>query len=97
MDSYESYTVELSVNSREERLLFLSDSYFPGWKAYVNGKKTPIHRANYLFRAIVIEPGKHKVRFEYDPFSFKLGLVITLLSILICGITFFKYRIRENI
>ncbi|MBT5632152.1 MAG: YfhO family protein [Nitrospina sp.] len=97
MDSYKSNTLELSVNSREERLLFLSDSYFPGWKAYVNGKKTPIHRANYLFRAIVIEPGKHKVRFEYDPFSFKLGLVITLLSILICGITFFKYRIRENI
>lgn len=97
IDSYESNTVELTVQSQERSLLFLSDSYFPGWKAYVNEKPTSIYRANYLFRAIVIEPGKQKVRFEYDPLSFKLGWVITLITILICGLYLFKYNIKENI
>ncbi|MBT3184008.1 MAG: YfhO family protein [Nitrospina sp.] len=97
VDSYESNTVELSVNSRERSLLFLSDSYYPGWKAYVDGEEVEILRANYVFRAVVIEQGEHRVRFEYDPLSFKLGLAITLLTILICGVTLFKYKIEENV
>jgi len=94
IDSYKSNTVELSVRIQEKQFLFLSDSYYPGWKAYVDGKETKIFRANYLFRAIIVEPGKHQIRFEYDPLSFKVGLAITLLTILICGV--YIYRIKRN-
>ncbi len=82
--SYKSNTVDLAVNSSIRQFLFLSDSYYPGWKAYVDGEEREIHRANYLFRAVIIEPGEHRVRFEYDPFSFKLGLAISVTTILIC-------------
>jgi hypothetical protein len=90
--AYESNSVELSVNSSERRLLFLSDSYYPGWKATINGKNTEILRANYLFRAIIVEPGENEVIFEYDPLSFKLGLIISTITVLICGIYFWRKR-----
>lgn len=92
IDSYESNNVELSIQTEERQLLFLSDSFYPGWKAYVDGMEKEIYRANYMFRAIVMEPGDHKVRFVYDPLSFKLGLAITLLTIVVCAIYFFKFR-----
>jgi hypothetical protein len=88
--SYKSNTVELTVKSKKRQLLFLGDSYYPGWKAFVDGDEVEILRSNYLFRAIVIEPGTHEIQFDYDPFSFKLGLTITSLTILICLIYFLK-------
>lgn len=93
IDSYKSNTVDLTVHSESRQFLFLSDSYYPGWKAYVDGEETEILRANYLFRAILVEPGEHQVRFEYDPLSFKLGMAITFLTFLVCGAYFLKIRV----
>jgi hypothetical protein len=86
IDSYKSNTVDLTVNSKNRQFLFLSDSYYPGWKSYVDGKEVEIFRANYLFRAIIIEAGEHQVRFKYDPLSFKLGLAISLTTVLSFGV-----------
>ena len=61
--------------------LFLSDSYYPGWKAYVDGRETKIYRANFMFRAVALDRGAHKIEFVYDPLSFKLGMVISIFTI----------------
>ncbi|MBU0567008.1 YfhO family protein, partial [bacterium] len=63
--------------------LFLSDTYYPGWKAYVDGIETRIFRANYTFRAIQIKEGKRRVEFIYRPKSFTIGLIGTGLTILL--------------
>jgi hypothetical protein len=97
INSYKSNTIELSVHSKQRQFLFMSDSYYPGWKVYINDKPAEILRANYLFRAVVVEPGKSRVRFEYDPLSFKLGLAISLLTILLCGIYFFKTKRNKRL
>lgn len=97
INSYKSNTVDLRVNSKIRQFLFLSDSYYPGWKAYVDGEEREIYRANYLFRAVIIEPGKHSVRFVYDPLSFKLGLAISVTTILICGGYFLRRKNRKKL
>jgi hypothetical protein len=76
--------LQLLVNSTEDNLLVLSDTYYPGWKAFVNGKETKIYRADYIFRAIPLNAGTHRLEFVYDPMSFKLGAGVTLLGILGC-------------
>jgi hypothetical protein len=76
--------VELLAQSAEDSLLVLSDTYYPGWKAFVDGKKTKIYRADYNFRAISLTPGAHRVEFVYDPISFKLGAGVTILGIFGC-------------
>ena len=68
----------------ENGLLVLSDTYYQGWKAFVDGKGTKIYRADYAFRAIPLNAGTHRVEFVYDSMSFKLGAGVTLLGILGC-------------
>jgi hypothetical protein len=68
----------------EDSLLVLSDTYYPGWKAFVDGKETKIYRADYTFRAVPLNAGTHRVKFVYDPVSFKLGAGVTVLGILAC-------------
>ena len=74
----------LQVMAAENGLLVLSDTYYPGWKAFVDGKRTKIYRADYTFRAIPLNAGTHRLEFVYDPMSFKLGAGVTLLGILGC-------------
>ncbi|MDO8658891.1 MAG: YfhO family protein [Candidatus Levybacteria bacterium] len=79
--SYFPNEIKFGTESTGNRLLFLSDTYYPGWKAYVDGKETEIYRANYAFKAIAVSSGKHIVKFKYDPLSFKFGYVVSLMSI----------------
>ncbi|HTL70514.1 MAG TPA: YfhO family protein [Candidatus Eisenbacteria bacterium] len=64
--------------------LFFSDTWYPGWKAAVDGLPVRIYRANYAFRALCLEPGRHRVVWEYDPPLFKAGIGISLLTLAFC-------------
>jgi uncharacterized membrane protein YfhO len=64
----------------------LTDSWYPGWVAFVDGKETPIHRADYIFRAVPLTPGEHSVVFEYRPMSLLWGAIISGLSVIACGV-----------
>src|SRR3989338_5969219 len=83
--SYKPQEVIIKTNSSQTKLLFLSDNYYPGWKATVNGEETEILRANYTFRAVPLVPGEHLVRFYYDSEVFKAGLFISLASLAVLG------------
>ena len=74
----------LTVEAQEKAFLVLNDTYFPGWQAFVDAKRTKIYRADYTFRAIPLNAGTHRLEFVYDPMSFKLGAGVTLLGILGC-------------
>lgn len=63
--------------------LILADTYYPGWKAYVDGKERKIYKANYILRAVYLEPGRHRIEFVYFPRSFKVGLGISLFTALL--------------
>jgi len=76
--------IEIKVNTEKSGLLFLSDNYYPGWKAKIDGKTTKIYRANYTFRAIEVPAGSHNVDFIYRPKSFKIGATLSLISLLVC-------------
>lgn len=78
---YEPSYVEIETETSAPRFLVLSDTYYPGWKAFVDGKPSKIYKADYTLRAVYLEPGKHIVKFTYDPFSFKIGSIITLATI----------------
>lgn len=79
--SYEPNMIKLEIETDQNGLLFLSDTHYPGWKAYIDGKETKLLRANYAFRAIPVAAGKHTVKFSYQPGSFKWGAGISMLSL----------------
>lgn len=80
---YRPNKIVININAKNNNLLFLSDSYFPGWKAYLDSEETKIYRANYNFRAVPVSAGNHRLIFSYEPSSFQLGLKISLITWLI--------------
>jgi hypothetical protein len=68
--------------------LFLADTWYPGWRATVDGVPVRILRANYTFRAIPLEAGEHTVTFVYRPASVRWGALVSLASLvsLILGV-----------
>jgi len=85
----------IKVNHSGDGLLFVSDSFYPGWKAFIDGKETPIYRADFTFRAVFVPKGKHTVRFIYAPQSFKIGVIIALIASIVSG-TFFVYETKRR-
>lgn len=75
---YQPEKVVIQAELNQGGFLVLSDSWYPGWKVFVNGKKGKILRANYIMRAVQLSNGRHLVEFIYDPPSFKVGLFISL-------------------
>lgn len=90
---YTPNKVIVTTQSNKDALLFLSDTYFPGWHAYVDGKETKIYRADYTFRAVVVPSGQHIVVFSYWPNSFVYGIVGFIGGMcLLVGIYFFQKK-----
>jgi hypothetical protein len=76
-----------SNNSRNGLAVF-SDIWYPyGWEAYVDGKQTPIIRANYVLRAIKVPAGAHKIEFHFRPSSFKTGDTIAMITSILLILT----------
>ena len=89
---YDNRVVTIQTSANDQGILVLADSYYPGWKAYVDGVEKPILRANHFFRAVALPDGDHVVEFKYDPMSFKIGAWISGLTIIsILAITLFVY------
>ncbi len=78
---YENQTVIVQASLNSPGVLVLADSYYPGWKAYVDGREEEILRANLFFRAVPLPEGEHMVEFRYEPLSFKIGLIISFITL----------------
>jgi uncharacterized membrane protein YfhO len=68
--SYQSQDVQIEASLDRSGILVLNDTADPGWTATVDGKAAKWFDANYLFRGVLLAPGKHAVRFRYQPKSF---------------------------
>src|SRR3989344_2642887 len=80
--SYAPSIVQMKTNSPEAKFLILTDNYYNGWKAKVDGEKAKIFKASSTFRAVEIGSGKHQVEFYYDSDILKLGAFFSLVGIL---------------
>jgi hypothetical protein len=79
--------VTVSVNALKPGRLVLLDTYYPGWKATVDGRSAHIEAADAAFRSVAVAAGRHTVRFSYRPASVLWGGIVSLLAlaaILIC-------------
>jgi hypothetical protein len=75
--------IRVSASPAAERYLVLSDSWYPGWVATVDGSEVPIERANLLFRAVRLPPGEHLIEFRYAPRSVGIGVLVSAGSIVV--------------
>lgn len=79
--SYGADRVEITADMQNPGFLVLSDTYYPGWIAYVDGKETEIFVSDYIFRSVFLDKGVHNITFVYRPLSFKIGLLVGLIAL----------------
>jgi hypothetical protein len=72
--------IEIDATISTPAYLVLSEVYYPGWQAQVNGRPARIFPANFSFRAVYLEPGQHHVRMFFLPTSWIVGLTISILT-----------------
>jgi len=81
--SYRLNDVTVEVETPGPVLLRLADLWYPDWTARVDGKLTPILKADYLLRAVVVPAGRHRIEFRYESTAVMRGLLLSLLSLLV--------------
>jgi hypothetical protein len=90
---YEPERVVLTAESRGENVfLILSDAWYPGWQATLDGQPVPVLRANGMFRAVYVPPGQHEIIFTYRSKPFEIGTAISIACLLttIIGLAIFR-------
>ena len=80
--NYVSNKIDIDVVTTGKSFLVLTDNFYPGWKAYIDGKPAKIYKANYSFRGVVVPKGKSRVEFSYIPQSFLIGTYLFLIGIM---------------
>lgn len=80
---YSPELVELESSSPRPGFVILSDTFRPGWRADVDGRKAPLLRAQQAFRAVPVPAGRHRIQLRYRPASFFWGAGISILGVLV--------------
>jgi len=81
--SYENNKIKIDADMSDDGFVVVSEKFYPGWKAYLDGGETKIYPANYTLRGVYVPRGKHEVVLTYEPDSSKVGITITLISFLV--------------
>lgn len=85
LTKYQPNKLTYETSRKENGLAILSEIYYPGWEAFIDGKPIKIARANYILRAIIVPKGKHILTLKYDPKSVHLteNIAFTAMGVLI--------------
>lgn len=76
-----NHSVELDVESPVRTLLVLTDNHYPGWGVMVDGERAALQRVNWRFMGVYLEPGVHRVRFDFRPRWIGLSATVSVLAL----------------
>lgn len=99
---YKAQDITIHSKTAGNRLIFMSDAWYPDWSATVDGKPEPIYRADYAFRAFVAPAGTHEIKLTYSDSHYTMGRSISLITNALAliafgiGITSFTYSRRKK-
>jgi len=81
VERYEPQDIVIRVVAPADGFLVLSDAYYPGWHAFVDGDERPLLRGDLLFRVVPVPAGLHTVHLRFNPSSLQLGMAVSALAL----------------
>jgi hypothetical protein len=92
IDSYGADEVRLSTETDRDSFLVFSDTYFPGWRAWIDGTEVRIYRTDGVVKGAILPGGKHTVVFAYVPRYYAVGWALVLLGLILIPLTLHPLR-----
>ncbi len=80
---YAPQRCSLKTKTNKSGFLVVSDTFYPGWKVFVDGTESRFVKANHFMRGVVVAQGRHEVLFVFRPLSFTIGCWISALFLVI--------------
>ncbi len=93
--SYESNRLVIEISADKPSVLVLSEPFYPGWEASIDGRPATVFPANYLLRGVIMPEGKHRVEMQYQAPAAMIGAIVSAPSMLLIGIGLVITRRRE--
>src|SRR5579859_4349964 len=81
-----AHQIDAEVETLTPAMIVVSQTFYHPWHAYVDGRAAPLFRANYAFQAVQVPSGRHQVKWVYEDRFFRWGLVISIATLLGCGL-----------
>jgi hypothetical protein len=91
---FANQSVSFQTEAPAASLVIISQTYYPAWRAYVDGHPTKIWRANYAFQALEVPAGYHTVKLVYEDTKLLAGAVLSGLGLLACAGLWWRSRAR---
>lgn len=82
IEEYHLNNIKISLETSKDCLMVISNTFFPGWQAKVNGLNREIQRVNYCMQGIYIPKGKHNIEFSFVPKIFYISLFFSIITLL---------------
>ncbi len=86
VEQYRTLSVVLHAAMNCDGMVILSDNYYPGWVATVDGKRARIYEVDFAFRGVVVPKGSHDIIFDFRPWSVYLGAFLTFAGVLVTAV-----------
>jgi len=83
--TFANQRISIQTEAPAASLVVISQSHYPAWRAYVDGRPATIWRANYAFQALQVPAGRHQVQLIYQDRAFLTGAVLSGLGLLACA------------
>ncbi len=83
---------EYAISSQHPVMLVLSEVFYPGWEAALDGRPAALLRVNYVLRGVPLPAGEHRVRLRFRPASVRRGAIISALGVLLLLASFIPIR-----
>jgi uncharacterized membrane protein YfhO len=90
--SHKPNRIQLRAEMRKAGFVVLSEVYYPGWEARIDGEPAPLLKADYILRAIPVPAGDHTIELRFRPAALSWGLMISALSL--AGLAAIWIRLR---
>ena len=78
---FKNNSIKAEVSSAADTFINFSQNYYPGWRAYVNGKRVPVYMVNGLIQGIEVPAGVNIIEFKFRPVSIYIGGAISLITL----------------
>jgi hypothetical protein len=95
-DRSENEEVAIHAQTDSRAVFILTDTYYPGWKCYVNGIEKPIYRVNFSMRCVILDAGRSTIIFKFEPDIFKVGGGMSIISIFLLIVCIAVVRKNNN-